>query len=276
MITLKEIGYTGRLGNQMFMFATAFAVAKEKGYTLGIFEDNMKIWKGDGCLDLGTNEWIPYVCELDKFKISCHLISCHLTYKWEPKHQYTETSFNFQPEIFNIKDDTNLSGYFQSYKYFDKYREEIIEEFTPKRDTGWVGKDKYDGLISLHVRRGDYVGHPGFPTIDQTYIIKALKEVEFANHRLVIFSDDINWCKQMFANDERITFFSNTNDTTVDAVTELWLMSQCDHNIISNSSYSWWAAYLNANPNKKVIAPKKWFADDRDTTDLCPPDWIRI
>lgn len=55
MITLKEIGYTGRLGNQMFMYATAFAVAKEKGYTLGIFEDNMKIWKGDGCLDLGTN-----------------------------------------------------------------------------------------------------------------------------------------------------------------------------------------------------------------------------
>jgi hypothetical protein len=265
MITHKSIGYSGRLGNQMFQYATLKALSLKTGYEM--FLPNHLEIKQDGCFDFTNNQWIKYRLDiLDCFNININLVQNNLT------ETYIEKNFNFEPEIFNIADNTSIDGWFQSYKYFNEYKDIIKKEFTFKDEI--LNKCKsiinsYLNPVSIHIRRGDYVKHPGFWVITPEYINEALQHFTDKEYTFLIFSDDIEWCKQIFP--EGVVFMEGNNQFE-----DLCLMSLCKHNIIANSSYSWWGAWLNQNQDQRVIAPKNWFINPKPLNDLYLDNWIII
>lgn len=265
MITHKSIGYNGRLGNQMFQYAALKAVALKNNYEYGL--PNTLKTKLDGCFDFTNNKWIEYKLDLlDCFDILCPILENSLP------NLYQEQNFTFEHEIFNISDNTAINGYFQSYKYFDDFKQDILNDFTFKQNI--LNKclhqiSLYTNPVAIHVRRGDYVKHPGFWNITPEYIQKALNFFTDKEYMFLIFSDDIEWCKQIFP--EGVVFIEGNNQFE-----DLCLMSLCHHNVIANSSFSWWAAYLNQNKNKKIIAPKNWFTDPKPLNDLYPDTWITL
>ena len=262
MITHKSIGYSGRLGNQMFQYAALKAIALKNKYDYCL-PNNIKI-KPDGAFDFINNKWIEYKLDL----IECFDISCKIE-NINTLHNYQEKEFNFNPDVLDILDNTSIDGYFQSFRYFEEFWEEIKKDFSFINLK--INKDKisqYNNPVSIHIRRGDYVNHPNYWNIDLEYIQKALLYFEDNNYTFLIFSDDMNWCKEVFP--EGVVFVEENQFDS------LCLMSLCQHNIISNSSFSWWGAYLNNNKNKKIVAPHKWFSTPKPLNDLYPPNWIII
>lgn len=265
MITHKSIGHSGRLGNQMFQYATLKAVSLKTGYEYYL-PDNTAV-KPDGCFNFNDNKWTEYKLDLfDCFDLKCE-ISNNLQH-----NLYQEKSFTFDSEIYAIKDNTAIDGYFQSYKYFEEYKNEILNEFSFKPNILDKCNEKllkYHNPVSVHVRRGDYIGNPNYWHITTEYIQDALNYFIDDSYTFLVFSDDIEWCKQVFPDD--VVFPQGTQ------FEDLCMMTLCKHNIIANSSYSWWGAYLNQNLDKKVIAPRNWFTNkSMDTSDLIPSKWIII
>lgn len=246
MITHKSIGYSGRLGNQMFQYAALKAISLLMKQPI-MLPDNTNI-KQDGCFDFTNNKWIPYKLDLlDGFDLNC--------------------------QIGEIKNDVIvLEGYFQTYSHILKYEKEIIEEFKFKShifEKCLQIIHLYKNPVSIHVRRDDYIKHPNYWNITPEYIQGALSYFNDDEYTFLVFSDDIEWCKEVFP--EGVVFIEGGNQFE-----DLCLMSLCKHNIIANSSYSWWGAFLNTNPNKRIIAPKNWFNTPTDLTDLYPKNWIKI
>jgi len=266
MITHKSIGYSGRLGNQMFQYATLKAVSLETGFFC-FLPDNTKI-KPDGAFDFTNNKWISYKLDL----LDCFDIKAPILKNQYIESIYQEQNFNFNSDIFNITDNTAIEGYFQSYKYFEKYNDQILNEFTFKKEILYKSFNiisKYKNPVAIHIRRGDYVKHPGFWTVTPEYIQAALNHFDDNEYDFLIFSDDIEWCEHIFP--ENVHYIKYNNQFI-----DLCLMSLCHHNIISNSSYSWWGAWLNKNTDKKIIAPSKWFTESKDMSDLYLKNWIII
>ena len=266
MITHNSIGYSGRLGNQMFQYAALKAVSLETGFKC-FLPNNLAI-KPDGAYDFTNNTWLQYKLDLlNCFEITSPVLENNLT------EIFQEKEFTFDPEIYSINDNTSIEGYFQSYKYFEKYNKEIKNEFTFKPHILEKCKNimlQYSNPVAIHVRRGDYVKHPGFWTVTPEYIIDSLYHFSPGpNATYLIFSDDIEWCKEVFG--DGFTFIEGNNQYE-----DLCLMSLCKHNIISNSSFSWWAAWLNNNPKKITVAPSEWFTDPKPLNDLYPSNWIKI
>ena len=136
---------------------------------------------------------------------------------------------------------------------------------------------KESNAVSLHVRRGDYLLHDVHNTDKLEYYTKAMTYLESKvdNPTYFMFSDDIEWVKQNFRSQHKMIFV-DFNDAKTN-YEDIKLMSNCKHNIIANSSFSWWSAWLNTNPNKIVTAPQVWFNGDMyDYTDLVPKSWIRF
>lgn len=193
---------------------------------------------------------------------------------------YKEPNFNFN-EIPFITGNLHLVGYFQSEKYFNEYKEEIKQLFSYPEDYILKIQEKYSDLLkyetcSIHVRRGDYLKSPNHhPTQDLNYYINAIKTLDKPNIKFLVFSDDIGWCKENFSKlDYEFVYVENNPDYE-----DLLLMSLCDNNIICNSTFSWWGAWLNKNNKKKVIAPIKWFGSEYNhykTDDLYCEGWVKI
>jgi hypothetical protein len=175
-------------------------------------------------------------------------------------------NFNFQDFIFSPDQNYYLEGYWQSEKYFLDVRDETINSFIWPKIKNFDFKDS----CSVHVRRGDYLNtqhvHP-VQTID--YYNKSLDIIQ-PKGNIFIFSDDIKWCKENF-HFENCTFMENNTN-----IQDLRYMSLCENNIIANSSFSWWGAWLNQNENKKVICPKNWFSDQTNDKDIKIQNWIQI
>lgn len=183
--------------------------------------------------------------------------------------------FTYQP--IQIVDNVYYDAFFQSEKFFPD-RNFILKLFEPSNFIKEKLK-KYEYLkefktIAIHVRRGDFVKLKHIhPPQTKEYYLNAIKKIETFNNidKYVIFSDDIKWCKNTFDINKSI-FIENEKDYV-----EIFLQSQCNHNIISNSSFSWWGAYLNINPSKKVIAPKIWFLGDKyNPKDIVPDSWLKM
>ena len=241
-ITFSNLGAMGRLGNQLFQLATTIALATRHNHKY-IFPP----WEHESRFNL-------HGCFSHNLKIN-------KTYR-EPGYQYTQIPININPaEVLDVV------GYLQSYKYFEDCSDLILSLLTPKI----TYPIKWD-TASIHCRYGDYAGNPAYNQLDMPYYHQAMDIIKAKKY--LIFSDDINKCKQKFTG-EQFTFIEEK-----DPVTALSLMSSCEHNIIANSSYSWWAAYLNKNPMKQIIAPKQWFgpklASTHNTKDLIPDSWVTI
>jgi hypothetical protein len=266
MISFNKLGNKGRLGNQMFQYAGLKGIATQKNYEFciplsGIF---------------GTNDERVQASDVNLYNFP-NIINNNVgmtTYE-----TIEEKSFCFDSDLFhNCRDNINLFGYFQTEKYFKHIENQIREDFSfgsfvdGMCGTYLQGMFKDSEVVSLHIRRTDYVTDSNFHLLDFGYYQSALEELD-VDLPIMVFSDDPEWCeKQFFFKNERFKI-SKSNNTLVD----LCLMSKCNYHIIANSSYSWWGAWL-AN-SKKVIAPKKWFSgslSDWDTKDLYCSGWVNI
>ena len=187
--------------------------------------------------------------------------------------------FSEQPFFTNINYNPSynyyLDGYFQSEKYFIESSNFIIDELSPTIDNLNKLRDKYPiykNNISIHIRRTDYITSNGFHPVQSIEYYKSAIEIISDYDNIFVFSDDINWCRENLKFDNMIFIHGN------DDVEDIWLMSLCNHNVIANSSFSWWGAWLNKNKNKKVIAPSNWFGPDvnKNIDYLIPDSWIKL
>lgn len=195
-----------------------------------------------------------------------------------------EQSFRFNNKYLSLNKDAYLIGEWQSPKYFAGYEDIIRSDFslntTISEDIKKLGEEiRGCNSVCLHVRRKDFVGNSLHDTgIGQNYYTQSLVKIQKKSQidRVYVFSDDIGWCENNLSFDYPVTFVGE-NYAGEKQTGHFWLMQQCKHFIICNSSFSWWAAWLSTNPDKIVIAPKKWFNDPSiNTEDLIPENWIRI
>lgn len=194
-----------------------------------------------------------------------------------PKSKLETYEYPFEYSDF-IPDENDffIKGYFQTEKYFINCREEILQLFYSDKINNLINA-KYSFInsinaTSIHVRRGDYLKYPNrHPVLDINYYEEALKYTK--QDLIIVFSDDIEWCKNNIKH-EKTLFIVDEKDYI-----ELFLMSKCKNNIISNSSFSWWGAWLNRNINKTVIAPRTWVGAELDyinTNDIICKGWIKL
>lgn len=248
MITTKLIG---RLGNQIFQIAATIAYAKKH---------DMPYWVPQ--FSLAPHIWPTYFFHFPKTPSYPY---DYVKYT-EPGFEYTEIPFHKH---------IGLEGYFQSEKYFVDYRKEVMEAF----QFPW---QMLEGFVSIHVRRGDYLQMPEkHPFVGADYLNDAVNFFYTRGYKsFLVSSDDIAWCKQFFTSDlaeeQQLQF---TYSDVTDPIEAMVLMSCCEHNIIANSSFSWWSAWLNQNPDKIVIAPELWFGPGNshlNTKDLIPESWMKM
>ena len=278
----------GGLGNQMFQYAAGKALALHLNTDLKLDDSYLK--KDPG------GKYTQRHFDLDGFKMSERLISNFEFFKLDSKftrgirrifklksNLLNENGQNYNADFFNSTDNVIVNGYWQSEKYFLKYEEQIRKDLTIKEELlkgteEWLAKISKVNSVSIHVRRGDYISHKhanyfhGVCSID--YYKEAVNLIARSNSdiELFVFSDDIEWCKQNLKFEYPIFYVE-----TKSAYKDLYLMQNCKHNIIANSSFSWWGAWLNRNNAKIVVAPKNWFANDSiNTSDLYPEKWIRL
>lgn len=253
----------GGLGNQMFQIAAAEAlalkfnsVAKFRLEAYTPMQASSPIYYAGNIFSninfrrptLEEEGYLPTVAE-DELKIM----------------QYFPVNFGSNPIV--------LQGYFQSEIFFENAKDYIRNLFSPTiplKFTNWFkGVDR--NSISIHIRRGDYMGIQNIlPIVSKSYVDKALA-LHGPYSNIFIFSDDKEWAQETlkYARSEVVRGLSDYE--------EMWLMSKCSHNIISNSSFSWWASYLNNNPDKKVYVPSIWFGPDAPKQESSIySDWMTV
>jgi hypothetical protein len=196
-----------------------------------------------------------------------------------------EPHFEYWRGIENTPDDCYLLGYWQSDKYFAEAASEISQAFTfrlplGERNGQLTERIQASNSVSLHVRRGDYVSDPRTSQVNGAcsmdyyeaavgYVAQRVPEPHF-----FIFSDDIAWVRENLRVGHLCTYVDNNKGS--DSYNDMRLMSFCRHNIVANSSFSWWGAWLNRSGDKIVIAPQRWFANGGNIKDLIPQSWVRL
>ena len=223
----------GRLGNNMFMIAQAYSKGLEYNKQV-VIAKNQLVYEGN---DYSQNIF--------------------------SKLEFSESFYdnrNCNPSVPSDDKPTIYVGYFQSEKYFEKYSENIKSLFGPPLEFIRRILAEIPGIFTtevtvINVRKGDYLKYPNYhPTVSPEYIFKALELVPAKQY--LIASDDIQWCKENLKLPNAIYLEGWKSHE------QLWIMSMCHHFIISNSSFSWWAAYLSRHPGKIVIAPETWFGPE--------------
>lgn len=279
----------GGLGNQLFQAAAGIALSSLHNTELKFyFQDHYKLAKRSYALspfdlDIKIAKKNEVEAYLPKTKISRKIYQVlgknpDAKLFREPEH------FRYYSNFFSLPDDIYLSGFWQSYKYFENYTGKIQKSFevrTPlegrnKKVSERISSSK--NSVSLHIRRGDYTNpNSGFYCLPISYYNKAIQKLsdQFEDIKLFVFSDDISWAQQSIKQDNN-TLFVDHNDLN-SAHEDLRLMTKCKHSIIANSSLSWWGAYLNSYQKKTVIAPKKWTHEiSVNHMDLIPSGWVII
>lgn len=186
-----------------------------------------------------------------------------------PSVTLKELIFSYQDLAFKEEwRDRNiiLDGYWQTEKYFKEFRPEVIAAF----NLPW---QMDEGTVAVHVRRGDYLRlKEKHPPVPKEWIEKAMDL--FPGHSFVFFSDDTAWCKKEFGNRKGVAFSEGRTE-----LQDITGISWCQHQICSASTFSWWGAWLNQNPKKRVILPKLWYQPGHgglDTKDIIPKEWTRL
>jgi hypothetical protein len=196
-----------------------------------------------------------------------------------------EPHFDYWPGISSVARESYLAGCWQSEKYFRNIEAVIRRDFSFKTPlTGlnaeWASRIADSTSISLHVRRGDYVANPkalavhGLCGPDYYHLAADRFVRELPAPEFFIFSDDIAWVREHLQIAQPCHYIDNNKGA--DSYNDMHLMSLCRHHIIANSSFSWWGAWLNPRTDKKVIAPRRWFANGRPVHDLIPAGWVTL
>ncbi len=256
------VNLKGGLGNQMFQYARARARAKNAQIALNVYElEHPALGDTPRSFALGDFALGPYTI-VRKPRTLIHKMRDRIVRTLQPDW-----------------------GYFQSEHYFVSEAVRIRSEFslrtTLTEDASLISTkiQNTPSSVSLHVRRGDYVKNPevlrDFGICSLQYYEQAIAHIrkEKPDAHFFVFSDDIPWVREHLLVGNNATFVEGKGLT--DKI-ELVLMSQCAHNIIANSSFSWWGAWLNANPEKIVVAPTPWFDRAPYNPDIIPKSWIQI
>lgn len=267
-------------GNQLFMYATGYAIAqhlRDKIYldTTQIDTNQTRKFELD---KLNINYEKRIYCRFSNNrvvkKIYGRIARYYLTKKYT---SYIEQNpYKYEKNIMQIKDNTYLQGYWQNEKYFIEYRKELQRMFTPAYNldamcADYIAIASQTNSVAVHVRRGDY--EIAGQCISNNYYYSAIEYIckKIENPTFLVFSDDIEYAKQIFqnVNMEKIMICVNTKYRDLD---EFFIMNSCKNFIIANSTYSWWAAWLSDNDSKIIICPevKQWIGD------FYPEGWIRI
>lgn len=284
----------GGLGNQMFQYAMGYAIARDHNTnlkldttfftkkntsrqtfrTLDIYrlpiecKDEITSLTDVGLLlpllhnpyiNFAIRKILPLSFRIGKF-----------TYIKEDKLEYLPNA------ILPSRDNLYYDGYWHSDKYFIKYKDDLVRQFVYTND---AIEDCYNGLlkesdgepVAVHIRRGDYVTQNNPNVMGVDYYRKAINEMReyVKNPIFCFFSDDLDWVSEQFKDIAPVLV---NKDRKLNDIDEFQLMAKCKHQIISNSSFSWWAAWLNQNPNKTVIVPKVW----KNKKDMMRDEWIKL
>ncbi len=283
---------SGGLGNQMFQYSCGLSLANKniaemKIDTSAYTEENYA--SGDTVRKF----------ELDKFNISCDKASdieikkikyplglISKTGSYLKKKIFRMNFLDFHPRIINQRGNIYLDGYFQTEKNFLDTSAKIREEFTLKQEfinpkvSDFEQQIVNTNSVSIHIRRGDYAQdqktnkYHGLCPISYYELAISFVVSKVQSPHFFIFSDDIDWVKENLKISHPHTFVSGNN---LIPQQEMHLMSKCKHNIIANSTFSWWGAWLNQNPNKIVVAPKKWVnIEPNPHPNIIPETWITM
>ena len=253
----------------MFQYAFLLGVSRLRGHDIKILKPPPP--------GRGRNSGIELGC----FRIECDWMTHDDTSKI--LYQYEEPLFQFNPSAFDIPDFTDVSGYFQTEKYFSHTEDEVRDQFrffdgvilkAEKRKKNLL-KD-YQNLVAIHVRRDDYVNlkdHHHNQTIDYYQSgIEYLTDI-LPNSKFVVVSDDLTWCKE---NMKSLPVVIESEKYS--SVDDMCFMSLCDGHIIANSSFSWWGSYLANRDQETTVAPKTWFGPKgpKDHYDVYRTNWVLL
>lgn len=272
----------GRLGNQMFQYAAARALA-ERLCTRVVLDDRTALQKGDGTLlrvfDLPQLAQAPLPPARHTRPLA---YAAWRAMKLRPRIR-REKTLGFDPAFTGWADDGYLHGYWQSERYFADIAQDIRRAFafrTPMstRNAEMAAQITSGTSVALHVRRGDYVSVNAMALCDQAYYDAALDAIRSrmdTDPTVFVFSDDPAWAKDNLPLPfEKVVVDFNGPDADYE---DLRLMTLCQHNIIANSSFSWWGAWLGETQDSLVAGPARWFANaDPSNPDILPARWISV
>lgn len=284
----------GGLGNQMFQYAAGKALACRHGvevkvdlselnksaanqytqrhYELGIFASGIQVANDKDLKPFAEGDGSRIRRELQRRLPFLFNTLCAV-----------ESGAAYHPKFVSYPKNTCLQGFWQSERYFKDYEQEIRKDFRFRESVIEACKPIASRIrscqaVSLHVRRGDYVSNPSANQFhglcSPRYYSDAVDHIAGTEKsmELFVFSDDIAWCRENLSFGYPVHFMETNS-----AYEDLYLMSQCRHHIIANSSFSWWGAWLNDRSNKIVVAPKQWFLDPSvNTSDIIPAAWVKL
>ncbi|ACU02372.1 alpha-1,2-fucosyltransferase [Pedobacter heparinus] len=283
---MKIIRFLGGLGNQMFQYAFYKSLqhrfphvkADLQGYQEYTLHNGFEL---EHIFNIKVNSVSSFTSDLFYNKKWLYrklrrILNLRNTYIEEKK------LFSFDPSLLNNPKSAYYWGYWQNFQYFEHIADDLRKDFQFRaplsaQNQEVLDQTKLSNSISLHIRRGDYIKDPLLgglcgPEYYQTAINYITSKVNAA--RFFIFSDDIDWCIANLKLQD-CSFISWNKGTS--SYIDMQLMSSCKHHIVANSSFSWWAAWLNPNPDKIVIAPEKWTNDkDINVRMSFPQGWISL
>jgi len=275
-----EVKLVGGLGNQLFQYATARSICKKKNipYLLLNLESygNDPFGRKPTILQYNLkartieNGFIKKLLRKDT-KLN-RLISAFPFYHIIEENGLRLHKFSDKSPLL-----TSITGYWQSEQYFKDIRSSLLEELTPKNMPElpqWAANKK---SVAVHIRRTDYLTESKFGFLGEQYYHEAMDKMQqqFKDPLFIFFSDDIEWCKNTFGHIDNV-LFETSKEWEADYL-QLFLMSKCSHQIIANSSFSWWSGWLNNNPEKLVIKPARPFADSSMMYEsYYPSEWATV
>lgn len=290
---MKIVKILGGLGNQMFQYALYLAL-KEK-FPIETIKVDLSCFNG---YPLHNGFELDRIFHLDygraSFKDLLRLAYPYSHYRLWQVGKYIfpirktmcveKSDFSIDETVLSYAGDRYFDGYWQHEEYFKFAKDKIIHAFTfpelsDEKNKYVLSCMKSANSVSIHVRRGDYLNNPLFDNICDIVYYK--KSIDFLQQNVnpdlyCIFSNDIEWCRlnlESVIPKDKIVYvtWNKGNSSYID----MQLMANCKHNIIANSSFSWWGAWLNGNPNKIVLTPKRWMNKSL-SKDPIPATWIKI
>lgn len=273
---MKIVNFSGGIGNQMFQYALLVALRET------FHDETLMDTSYYGLKEMHNGFELARVFNITAKEATAEQINklshyfpsyklARFYWKFLPKRKTECPELKdclFNPDVLTVNKDLYYNGIWQDYRYFDQFRDVILKEFSYREPFAGRNAEAAEQFserltVSLHVRRGDYLLHKnyiGLCGID--YYRRAIKHIRSrygTNVAYAVFSDDMEWCRENL-----LPLLCENNVTYVDwnhgldSYNDMRLMSACKVNVIANSSFSWWAAYLNTHEDKEVIAPRKW------------------
>ena len=292
----------GGLGNQLFEYAAGKSLAYHHGVPLKVDPYYYRLHPNRSVVldrfhtdyEIATAQEINQLVGRTRVEKFFHK-KTHYRYC---RQAFAQPYYHFYPDFYQLPAHVYLSGYWQSERYFQPYLDTFREQLVPREAPSEANQKLIEEMnttqsVSLHVRHGDYVAKPSadhfFAPLEETYYRAAITFIrqKISAPRFYVFSDNIEWCRRTFADLESAVFVDHNREAQ--SYWDLWLIAQCRHHVMANSSFSWWGAWLNKHSDKIVVAPQRWFAADYyrgkhpvyperayNLKDQLPDGWFRL